>query len=51
VDFDWCGSAGEGKYLADINLVDIEWPDGVVPDGFLQFEHDREMLRRLSRRY
>jgi len=50
VDFDWCGSAGEGKYPADMNLVDIEWPDGVVPGGFLQLEHDEEMLRRLSRR-
>ena len=50
VDFDWCGSVGEGKYPADINLVDIEWPDGVVPGGFLQFEHDREILRWLSYR-
>jgi len=25
VDFDWCGSAGEGKYPADMNLVDMPW--------------------------
>ena len=32
VDFDWCGKVGEGKYPADINLVDIQWPEGVAPD-------------------
>jgi len=47
VDFNWCGEAGKGRYPADINTVYIEWPNGVVPGGFLQFEHD-EMLRRLS---
>ena len=41
VGYDWCGKAGEGKYPADINTVDIKWPTGVVPGGFLQFEHDR----------
>ena len=50
VDFNWCGKAGEGKYPADINTVDIEWPNGVVPGGFLQFEHDKKMLWRLSYR-
>ena len=35
-DFDWCGKVGGGRYPADINLVDIEWPNGVVPCGFMQ---------------
>jgi serine/threonine protein kinase len=50
VDFDWCGKVGEEKYPADINLVDIKWPEGVVPGGPLQFEHDNKMMRGLSRR-
>ena len=48
VDFDWCGTVGKGEYPADINLIDIEWPKGVVPGGPLQFIHDEEMLRRLE---
>jgi len=35
VDFDWCGEAGKGRYPADIDTVDIKWPNGVVPGGFL----------------
>ena len=50
LDFDWCGKVGEGRYPEDINLVDIEWPNGVVPGGLMQFEHDNEMFRRLSHR-
>jgi len=49
VDFDWCGKVWEGKYPADISLVGIEWPNGVVPGGFLRPEHDLEMLRKLTR--
>ena len=48
VDFDWCGKVGEGKYPADINREDIKWPEGVVPGGFLRFEHDDEMFRILK---
>ena len=48
VGFDWCGKVGEGEYPPDINLLGIEWPEGVVPGGRLQFEHDDEMLRRLG---
>ena len=47
VDFDWCGKVDVAKYPADINLVDIEWPKGVVPGGLMRFEHDEEMLSRL----
>lgn len=50
INFEWCGKVGEGRYPADINLVDIGWPSGVVPGGFMQFEHDSEMLRRLPHR-
>ena len=48
VGFDWCGKVGEGEYPADINKFPIKWPEGVVPRGHLQFEHDNEMLRRLG---
>ena len=48
VDFDWCGKKGEGTYPVDINLVDIQWPEGVVPGGYLQVEHDEEMYQMLS---
>ena len=48
VDFDWCGKVGEGEYPAGVNNVGIKWPEGVVPGGHLQFEHDNEMFRRLS---
>jgi RIO-like serine/threonine protein kinase len=44
----WKG--GRREYPEDINLVDIKWPKGVVPGGLLQFEHDNEMFKRLSRR-
>jgi len=50
VDFDWCGRAGEEKYPADINLVDIEWPEGVVPGGLLMVKNDDELFRRLKLR-
>ena len=50
INFEWCGKVGEGRYPADINLVDIGWPSGVVPGGFMHFEHDSEMLRRLPHR-
>ena len=45
-----CGKVGEGEYPADINLVDIKWPEGVSPGGLLQFEYDNQMLRRLGLR-
>lgn len=50
VDFDWCGKVGEGTYPEGINLVDIKWPESVVPGGPLMIEHDDEMFRRLKSR-
>lgn len=47
VDFDWCGKVREGEYPPDINHVATGWPEGVVPGGLMQFEHDKEMLMNL----
>ncbi|KAF9647196.1 hypothetical protein BDM02DRAFT_3270442 [Thelephora ganbajun] len=32
VDFSWCGQARERGYPVSVNLVDIEWPEGVAPE-------------------
>lgn len=40
MDFDWCGKLEEGGYPTNINLLDISWPEDVVPGGFVQPEHD-----------
>ena len=35
---------------ADINLEDIEWPEGVAPGRLLQLKHDDGMFRKLKER-
>lgn len=49
--FDLRGNAEEGEVPKDINIVDIEWPEGVaVPSSPLMIDDDDEMFRRLRLR-
>ena len=48
VDFDWSEETGVGRYPLSINMEDIDWPHGVIPNGHLSRGDDIEMLNRLK---
>ncbi|KAG8900464.1 hypothetical protein FRB99_006033 [Tulasnella sp. 403] len=48
VDFDWSGPVGVSRYPASLNGK-INWAAGVEAGGFLQIEHDTEILEHLRR--
>jgi hypothetical protein len=46
IDFDWCAEEGVGKYPPLLN-TNIDWPDGVEPEGAMMKSHDEAMLARM----
>ena len=47
VDFDWAGVEGEVSYPWNLNQ-DVEWADGVVPNGLILSKHDEDMVKLLD---
>ncbi|KAF9535063.1 hypothetical protein CPB83DRAFT_879289 [Crepidotus variabilis] len=47
IDFDWAGEHSNDRYPPQMNMVDIQWPNGVGPNAIMDKAHDLQMLEWL----